>query len=268
MKKFNSTIIHISDPHYGTEDKSIADELINEINTRKPDLVIVSGDLTQRAFDKQFKKADRLLKSINSPKVVIPGNHDIPLFNLFQRFYRPFKKYQKFISEDIYPEFISDEMAIVGVNSCTPFRSQTGRIKDYDIDYLKNFFAKIDPIKVRGVVVHHNIFPFEGMKKNTSLVNADTFLSAMSKCGVDLIFAGHLHKSLAHTYTEAGTDNNLVVLQAGTCISRRLREEDNTYLVIHRKDDEFNVEFRVYNGTKFELANEKKYEKFSSMVCE
>ena len=267
MSKKKPTIIHISDPHYGTEEKAIADQLIKEINETEPDVVVVSGDLTQRATAHQFKKAKRLLDSINAPKVIIPGNHDIPLFNIFERFLDPYGNYRKYISKEQYPKFISDEIVIVGVNSCTPFRSQSGRIKDEDIEYLKNFFAEIDPHKMRGVIVHHNIFPFEGMKGNSALVNADSFLSAMIRCGIDLIFAGHLHRSLTHTYNQAGVENNLVVLQAGTCISRRLRHEENTYLMITRENDRMQVEFHVYDGHIFEPRNHISYEKYNEAQC-
>ena len=262
MNKYNTTLVHISDPHFGTENPKIADRLIEEIHEINPSVVIVSGDLTQRAFKKQFAKAKKFLDRINFPKVIIPGNHDIPLFNIFQRFINPYKNYKEYISAEQYPEFNSENISLVGVNSCSPFRSQSGRIKDYDIGYLREHFSKENPEKIRGVVIHHNIFPFEEIKGSSALVNADKFLAAMNKCGVDIIFAGHLHKSLAHTYNEAGIENNVLVLQAGTCISRRLREEDNTYLVVKTNKEEINVNFRIYNGSGYEVTNTRKFQRF------
>lgn len=264
MNNNNSTIVHISDPHFGTEDSATAAKLIKSIDDIRPDVVVVSGDLTQRALNKQYKKAKSFLDNIPFPKLVIPGNHDIPLYNLFRRFTKPFAKYHRFISDEEYPEYQSDKIALIGVNSCTPFRSQSGRVKDEYIEHLKIYFAEIDKHKIKGVVVHHNIIPFEGLKGSSVLVNAEKFLSEMNKCGVDLIFAGHLHKSLAMTYNETGIKNNLLMLQAGTCMSHRIRKEKNTFLIIKTGPDKIDVNFRIYTNGEFSLDNIKSFERTQS----
>ena len=102
------TIIHISDLHFGTERQTIAEKLLVEINACKPDLVIVSGDFTQRARKKQFKAASEFLHNIPYEKIVIPGNHDVAFFNLFHRIFNPLRRFKKYIHSDLYPCFIND----------------------------------------------------------------------------------------------------------------------------------------------------------------
>lgn len=264
MNNINSTIVHISDPHFGTESKTIADQVVNKINEINPEVVVVSGDITQRALSSQFKKAQSFLEEIKTPKLVIPGNHDIPLYNVFERFADPFAKYNEFISSEEYPKYTSNNLSLVGVNTCTPFKSQSGRIKEEDIDYLKNYFSQVDSNIIKSVVVHHNIMPYEGLKGSSVLGNAETFLPEMNKCGVDLIFAGHLHKSLVINYSEPEVNNSMLLLQAGTCISARLREEENTFLMIETTSSKITVNTFVFNRVRFELADTKTYNRMES----
>lgn len=166
-------------------------------------------------------------------------------------------KFHKFISPDQYPEYTSDKLAIIGVNTSTPFRSQAGRIRDEDIEYLKKYFSLVkSPQIIKGVVVHHNIISYENLKGSSVLGNYKKFIDEMNKCGVDLIFAGHLHKSIIKSY------NNTLLLQAGTCISKRLRHEDNTYLVIETGDEKITVSSRVYKESRYTEINKSTYERF------
>src|SRR4051794_15727377 len=107
------TIAHISDVHFGTVDPRVADALVREINARSPSLLVVSGDLTQRARAGQYKQAAEFLARFNSPRLVVPGNHDIPLFNLLRRFFWPLTRYRRHITPDLRPMFRDDEMIVI-----------------------------------------------------------------------------------------------------------------------------------------------------------
>jgi len=259
MSNNRSTIVHISDPHFGTEDRQIVNVLLSEINSLSPELVVISGDLTQRALNKQFKKAKDFITKINSPKIVIPGNHDIPLYNLFKRYFSSFDKYKRFIYPVKYPEHKTDKLVVVGVNTSTPFRSQSGRIKEEDIEYLKKYFALIEPTVIKGVVVHHNIIPYSGLKGSSVLGNNEIFLKEMNDLGVNLIFAGHLHKSTTKSYKNNEENKETILLQAGTCISKRLRHEENTFLIIKTDKQSINITSKVYNGSKFISGDVENY---------
>jgi 3',5'-cyclic AMP phosphodiesterase CpdA len=250
-------LAHISDLHFGTEDKFVAETLVHDINESAPDLVILSGDLTQRARKGQFKKAKTLLDAIEPPVVVIPGNHDIPLFNLMARFLFPYRNYEKYISNEEYPIYQLEHLAIAGVDTCSPFRHQSGKIKQEDIDYLVNFFSASGEEVIKGVVIHHNLFPYKGMKSGSALKGADFFLHEMNRCGVDLVFAGHLHRSFVSTFSQPEVNNHLIVLQAGTAISKRLRKEENYMLIIKPARDDIAVEFRTFKAGKFRLRRQQ-----------
>ncbi len=267
MNNFKYKIIHVSDPHFGTEDQKIKNDLIAEINRQTPDIVIISGDLTQRALKKQFLQAKDMIDSILFPKIVIPGNHDIPAYNIFERFISPLRKFNKYISAERYPKFDAENISIIGVNTSTPFRSQRGKITDKDIAHLKSHFSKKPQANVKGVVIHHNAFPFEGLKGNSALTNTIKFIDEMNKCGVDLIFAGHLHRSIVHTFHEASVENNLLMLQAGTAISKRLRKEHNTFLIAVTEREKITINFMVYNGKNFENTNRKTFKRTTKGRC-
>jgi len=83
-------LLQISDPHFGTEDPGAVEALVPLVHEKRPGLVVLSGDITQRARRGQFEAARRFLDRLPAAAlVVIPGNHDIPLFNVFGRLLRP-----------------------------------------------------------------------------------------------------------------------------------------------------------------------------------
>src|SRR5438045_7094277 len=121
-------IIHLSDVHFGTVDPGAADLVVEKINELSPDVVVVSGDLTQRARSSEFKAARAFLDRLPSPQIVVPGNHDIPLYNAFDRFFRGLDKFQRYITPDLTPTFFDEELAIVGVNTARSMVIKGGRI--------------------------------------------------------------------------------------------------------------------------------------------
>ena len=111
------TVIHLSDLHFGRIDDAILAPLIEQINAATPDLVVVSGDLTQRARSAQFIAARQFLDALPHPKIIVPGNHDVPLHNVFDRFVRPLEKFRRYVCDDLTPVYIDDEIAVVGMNT-------------------------------------------------------------------------------------------------------------------------------------------------------
>src|SRR2546423_11611694 len=110
-------LIHLSDLHFGRVDPVLIDPLIRVIREVAPDVVAVSGDLTQRARSYQFQQARFFLDALPKPQIIVPGNHDIPLHNVFARFLEPLTKYKRYIAEDLNPIYEDEEVAIVGVNT-------------------------------------------------------------------------------------------------------------------------------------------------------
>src|SRR2546422_11690571 len=111
------TVVHLSDLHFGRVDHNLLAPLVKSVTSIKPDLVAVPGDLTQRARSHQFREARAFLDLLPQPKIVVPGNHDVPLHNVYSRFVQPLTKYRRYISEDLQPFFADEEIAVIGVNT-------------------------------------------------------------------------------------------------------------------------------------------------------
>src|SRR3989442_14173606 len=127
------TLVHLSDLHFGRVDQNLIAPLIRSVAEVKPDLVAVSGDLTQRARSQQFREARAFLDSLPQPQIVVPGNHDVPLHNVFTRFLQPFDKYKRFITDDLQPVYADDEIVVVGVNTARSLTIKGGRINEEQV---------------------------------------------------------------------------------------------------------------------------------------
>src|SRR5205085_1963266 len=115
------TIAHISDLHFGRVDPPVAEALVTDLHAQKPDVLVVSGDFTQRARASQYAEAADYLKRLPTPQLVVPGNHDIPLYDVIRRFFFPLSFYRKYISQDLRPLYRDDQVLITGINTARPF---------------------------------------------------------------------------------------------------------------------------------------------------
>ena len=130
-------LVHLSDLHFGRVDSAIVQPLIDFIRASKPDLVAVSGDLTQRARTTQFLEARKFLDAIPFPKIVVPGNHDVPLRNIFARLFRMLDRFRRCISDDVEPFYADDEIAVAGLNTARALTGKNGRINRQQLEKLR-----------------------------------------------------------------------------------------------------------------------------------
>jgi 3',5'-cyclic AMP phosphodiesterase CpdA len=228
-------IIHLSDVHFGTANGDVARLAIEKVNDLQPHVVVVSGDLTQRAKSKEFIAARQFLDQLPTPQIVVPGNHDVPLYNLFARFFAPVDKFQKYITEDLTPTFIDEELAIVGVNTARSMVVKGGRINMEQIEYIQSRLCTLNDNVLKVVVTHHPFDLPENSHHTDVVGRAETAMPMISSCGGDVFMAGHLH--VAHIETTAKRyklDNgrNALVIQAGTATSARIRGEANSFNLI------------------------------------
>ena len=229
------TIIHISDIHFGRADYAIAERAREKINEIAPDLVIVSGDLTQRARSAQFLEAKTFLDSLPQPQIVVPGNHDIPMHNPFARFVTPLEKYKKYITGDLEPFFMDEEIAVIGINTARSLTVKDGRINNKQIAAVRERMCSLDDKILKALVTHHPFDLPEGFDESDIVDNADRAMPQLADCGADVFFSGHLHVShIAHTANryKLPTGRNALVIQAGTATSTRGRGEANSFNVI------------------------------------
>src|ERR1044071_923631 len=152
------TIVHLSDLHFGRVNPSLLDPLIRVVREVAPDLVAISGDLTQRARSYQFQQARAFLDALPKPQIVVPGNHDIPLHNVYARFVEPLTKYRRYITNDLQPVYEDEEMVIIGVNTARSSVFKGGRINKIQVGRLREKFCSLADEVVKVVVTHH---PFD-----------------------------------------------------------------------------------------------------------
>ena len=248
-------VAHVSDLHFGRVDSTILEILRRRLLALAPDLVVVSGDLTQRAKPEQFREARAFLDTLPKPQIVVPGNHDVPLYNVLLRFLCPLGRYQRFITDDLQPSYIDEEIAVVGVNTARSLVFKGGRINEAQVARLRD---KLCPLReqVTKIVVTHHPFDVSGSGKNQIVGRARMALERLADCGADAFLAGHLHAShIGHTaerYDIAGV--SALVVQAGTATSSRTRAEPNAFNLLRVVPRHIEVDQYVLQGGDFVRA--------------
>lgn len=242
------TIAHLSDLHFGRIDQTVSDALAAEIRSADPDIVVVSGDLTQRAHKQEFVHARAFLDALPYPQLIVPGNHDVPLFNLFARAVTPLSRYKRYITADTDPFYVDPELAIAGINTARSFTFKGGRINGEQLAWVKQNFADQPDETTRIVVTHH---PFEGASAHDDdgiVGRARLAMGVFSESRVDVILSGHLHLnrmgSSAARYKIEGY--SALLIQAGTAMSLRRREEANSFNLIRIERPEIHLECRSW----------------------
>jgi 3',5'-cyclic AMP phosphodiesterase CpdA len=228
------TIVHLSDLHFGRVDAALLEPLIALVTRIEPDLVVVSGDLTQRARSVEFEAARRFLDALPAPQIVVPGNHDVPLHNVVERMLRPLAKFQHFITSELAPVYIDGEIAVMGLNTARSMVIKNGRINKKQIATVQAQFCRLDD-KVTKIIVSHHPFDLPGGHGKDQLVGrARLAMQTFARCGADLLLAGHFHASHAGStaarYQIIG--HSALVVQAGTATSTRGRGETNSFNVL------------------------------------
>jgi len=250
------TLVHLSDIHFGRVDPATVEPLIAAVNSIRPDIVVVSGDLTMRARSEEFREARAFLDRLPQPQVVVPGNHDVPLYNPFHRFVGGFKKYRMHIADNLSPEWMDDEIAVFGVNTARALSLKNGRISIAQIEDLRRRLLRISPGKIKVVVTHHPLDMPETYGSKHLVWRARLAMEWLIACGADLLLAGHHHLTHAisseRRYEIEG--HPALVVQAGTATSTRGRGEVNSFNRIETTPDSIQVEAWGWDGRDFVVS--------------
>jgi 3',5'-cyclic AMP phosphodiesterase CpdA len=257
------TIVHLSDLHFGRLDPNIVPPLLAAIGDVKPDLVAVSGDFTQRARRNQFKAARAFLDALPYQRLVVPGNHDVPLYDVARRFLRPLARYRRFISRDLEPMYVDAEIVALGLNSARSATFGRGRLNADQIERAAERLCSVDPHLIKIIVTHHPFDLPDDYGAEHLVGRAEIAMRRFAQVGADLFLAGHLHVShIGHTaerYKIAG--HSALVVQAGT-ISARLRGEPNSFNVLRLNRPNIAIGRWTWDAARraFVEASERKFQ--------
>lgn len=216
-----SVLLHISDTHFGTEQPPVMAALLDLAARQQPDLVVLSGDITQRARPAQFQAARAFVDELGAPVLAIPGNHDIPLLDLRERLTRPYARYAAAFGSDLEPVHTSPEWLVIGVNTTRAWRHRNGDVSAAQIERVATLLGGADPGQLRVVVVHQPAAVTEARDRPHLLHGHDEAVRVWAEAGADLLLGGHIH--LPYTLALDGQARRLWVVQAGTAVSSRVR---------------------------------------------
>jgi 3',5'-cyclic AMP phosphodiesterase CpdA len=217
-----SILLQISDPHFGTEQPKVVDALLKLAQQQPPDVVILSGDITQRARAKQFRAARAFVDRIKAPLLAIPGNHDIPLFNLWARLRHPYAQHVAAFGYDLEPTHSSQDLLVVCVNTTRPYRHKNGEISAPQIERVAAQLARATDQQLRIVVVHQPVAVTSDGDIPNLLRGREAALERWAAAGADIVMGGHIH--LPYVLALPDLARPMWAVQAGTAVSSRIRQ--------------------------------------------
>ncbi len=216
-----TVLLQISDTHFGTEQPHVVEALVALAGQQRPDVVVLSGDITQRARPDQFCAAKAFVDRLGAPVLAIPGNHDIALFDLWARLTRPYARYAAAFGAELEPVHSSQELLVVCVNTTRAWLHKNGQVSKAQIDRVATLLGTASPRQLRVVVVHQPAAVTLERDRTNLLRGHRDATRAWAAAGADLVMGGHIH--LPYTLELQGLKRRLWVVQAGTAVSSRTR---------------------------------------------
>jgi 3',5'-cyclic AMP phosphodiesterase CpdA len=257
-------LAHLSDLHFGAHDDRLVEALERSMDALKPDLIVISGDFTQRARTEQFSEACHFLERLRDSGhdvLGVPGNHDVPLYDVLRRFLTPLARYQRFIDGTLCPFVQLPGVAVLGINTARSLTFKNGRINKEQVDFIRDTFARTAGETVRVLVTHHPLFALTvGEQVERAIGRQELALDAIEESGVDMLLAGHNHHATSQDASDLVTRaGGVLVVQAGTATSTRVREQEQSFNTIRIDDGSVTVKVSGWNGSEFAPADARQY---------
>jgi 3',5'-cyclic AMP phosphodiesterase CpdA len=262
-----TVIAHLSDLHFGFERQRVLEALLDDLAASPPDLVVISGDLTQTASHSEYRAARLFLDRLPAPLLIVPGNHDITPYRPIERMVAPFRRWRRFVTEGLAPEWADESVVVKGINSARPFGPylnwSRGQFSARQIEAVN--LMQIER-RMLVVVAHHPLAFGDDIERRFDLTTgAEAMLDAMSRRGRGIILLGHRHRSHISLWSPATGEraavetvemaaSDVVVVHAGTAISDRLRGEPNAWNRLTFEGGSVVVDTRHFSGLAWEPA--------------
>lgn len=258
-------LVHLSDLHFGAHDNDLVAAVERSVDSLKPDLVVVSGDFTQRARTEQFKEACEFLERLRDEGhevLGVPGNHDVPLYDVLRRFLSPLTRYRRYIDETLCPFVELRGVAVLGINTARSLTFKDGRISKDQVEFIRETFSRSDPEAMRVLVTHHPLYAVPvGEEIERAVGRQELALDAIEEAGVDMLLAGHAHHASTHDASELVTrSGGALVVQAGTATSTRVREQEQSFNTIDINRGCVTVTVNAWTGEAFKAADAQPYQ--------
>lgn len=215
-------VLHVSDPHFGTETPEVVEALLAFAKDCAPQVVALSGDITQRARRGQFAAAKAFVDRLPAPVITVPGNHDIPLFNLWARWRSPYGNYCRAFGPSLEPELETAELLVIGVNSTRPARHKDGQIDTVQVQRVAERLSRASARQLRVVMLHHPVRAWLEDDRENVVHGRQAAMAAWSAAGADLVLGGHIHLPYILPIG-VGDPQRTWAVQAGTAVSQRVR---------------------------------------------
>ncbi len=259
-------ILHLSDLHFGAHDPRLVEAVEARAAEAKPDLIVISGDFTQRARTEQFKEACAFLnrlKEAGHDVLGVPGNHDVPLYDVLRRFLSPLTRYRRYIDDSLCPFHELEDASVLGINTARSLTFKDGNINYEQIAYIQETFARTNQANPRILVTHHPLFALpvgDGPELGKAIGRQELALDAIADAGVDLLLAGHNHRASTHhapdLVTRAGS---ALVIQAGTATSTRLRDEEQSFNLVETAPNDVTITVQEWDGSGYASRDSQRY---------
>jgi 3',5'-cyclic AMP phosphodiesterase CpdA len=236
-------LVLLADLHFGTVPAGLADRLKTTIMALSPDVIVVAGDLTMRSRRSEFTDVKAWLATLAAPLMLLPGNHDLPVWNIFKRFSSPFARYAKATGAPLMPVFEDANCFILGLNTTASWQPhwqwQEGTARRTDVLAAEKLLTAAASEKVRVVATHHPLFAVEGLPRARPVRRFGRALDMLARQKVELLMHGHLHQQYAMTMKYGGT--RFLTIGAPTALSSRVRGEPNGFWQIDITPDSFGL---------------------------
>jgi DNA repair exonuclease SbcCD nuclease subunit len=217
------TLLHVSDVHFGPRHlPEVARGVLDLVAARRPDAVVISGDLTQRAKPSQFRAARAFVAALPAPVAFVPGNHDVPLYRFWERALLPFAAWRRHFDRELVRDVVIDGLAVLGVNTAHPWTTKHGRLRTGDLEALRARLARVPPTAHRVVVAHHPVAVSPRLGREPVARGSGRLLELLRAHGVGLVLCGHVHHGFL-VAPSAAVAGDPAVLHCGTSTSSRGR---------------------------------------------